>query len=69
MQPLDLEDSIVDWATEYPHAIPIFEKHQIEYCCAGKSLAYACQVKGVDPHRIMEEIGQALARRNDTESR
>lgn len=61
MLPLDLEDSIVDWATEYPHAIPIFEKHQIEYCCAGKSLAYACEVKNLDPHRIAQEIHQAAS--------
>ena len=56
-----ITDAVVEWAIEHPEAIAIFEKHGIDYCCAGKSLAYACEQRAVDPHLVLREIYEAIA--------
>jgi iron-sulfur cluster repair protein YtfE (RIC family) len=43
MSKLTITDAVDEWAIEHPEAIPVFEKHGVDYCCAGKSLAYACE--------------------------
>jgi regulator of cell morphogenesis and NO signaling len=56
MSRLDVTDPIVDWVIEYPHAVPLFEQHGIDYTCGGKSLQYACEQRGVDAQRVVCEI-------------
>lgn len=56
MPQLQIEDSIVDWVTEYPESIAVFEKQGIDYCCGGKSLLYVCAQKGLNPKSILVEI-------------
>ena len=53
---LDVTDPIVDWVIEYPHAVPLFEQHGIDYTCGGKSLEYACEQRGVNVEELMREI-------------
>lgn len=60
MSRLDVTDPIVDWVIEYPHAVPLFEQHGIDYTCGGKSLEFACEQRGVDAQRIAREILEAL---------
>ena len=60
MQELTIADSVVDWAIEHAESIPVFEKHGVEYCCGGKSLAYVCQQRSVDPVLVLQEIKVAI---------
>jgi len=61
MSKLTITEAVVEWAIEHPEAIPVFEKHGVDYCCAGKSLAYACEQRGADPHLVLREINEAIA--------
>ena len=61
MSKLAITDAVVEWAIEHPEAIPVFEKHGIDYCCAVKSLAYACEQQSVNPHLVLQEINEAIA--------
>ena len=56
MSLLQMEDSIVDWVTEYPESIAVFEKYGIDYSCGGKSLRYVCAQKSLSPSAILVEI-------------
>lgn len=58
MNLLTLDDPIVDWAVEYPEAIPLFESHGIDYMCGGKSLRYACQQRQLDPATILAQLSK-----------
>jgi iron-sulfur cluster repair protein YtfE (RIC family) len=61
MLDLTFMDAVTEWAIEHPEVIPIFEKHGIDYCCPGKSLANACQQRGADLHLVLLEINEAIA--------
>jgi regulator of cell morphogenesis and NO signaling len=54
-----LETSIVDWVIDHPESIAVFQKHGIDYCCAGKSLEYACRQAGVEPEFVLVELRRA----------
>ena len=58
---LTMLDPVVDWAIDHPEVIPIFEKYGIDYCCAGKSLMYACEKLGVNPEQVMREFTTSIA--------
>lgn len=39
------------------HAVPVFEKHALDFCCKGKrTLADACREKGLDASAIAREL-------------
>ncbi len=61
MSDLTIMDAVTEWAIEHPGVISIFEKHGIDYCCAGKSFAYACAQRGADPLLVLREINEAIA--------
>ncbi|WP_166823421.1 DUF542 domain-containing protein [Thalassoroseus pseudoceratinae] len=50
------DDAIVDWATDVPESIRVFEKFGVDYCCGGKSLDYACGQRGIEVQQIVDEI-------------
>lgn len=56
MNKLDINDPIVEWAIEYPDAIPLFERYGIDYTCGGKSLRYACEQRELDVDEIVKAI-------------
>ena len=58
---LAIIDPVVDWAIEHPGTNSIFEKYGIDYCCAGKSLAYACERRGVNPQQLLQEFTESIA--------
>jgi regulator of cell morphogenesis and NO signaling len=60
MQKFTIDDAVVDWAIEYAESITVFEKHGIEYCCGGKSLAWVCEQRGLDPQVVLREIKEAI---------
>lgn len=56
----ELDRSVVDWAIDHPESIAVFERYQIEYCCGGKSLQYACLERGLDPREVLAKLHQAM---------
>jgi regulator of cell morphogenesis and NO signaling len=61
MQELTTSDAVVDWVIDCPESIPILEKYGIDYCCGGKSLAYACEQRALDSFQVLLEIQKAIA--------
>jgi iron-sulfur cluster repair protein YtfE (RIC family) len=53
--------SVVDWAIDCPESIPILDKYGIDYCCGGKSVAYASEQCALDPYPVLLEIQKAIA--------
>ena len=52
-----VESSVADVAIQYPHALAIFHKHNIDFCCGGKRLFKdACDKKGLNSRLIWDEI-------------
>jgi regulator of cell morphogenesis and NO signaling len=58
---LDLGSSIVDWVIEHPESLAVFERLGIDYSCAGKSLEYACQQRGIHPQFVLGELRRELS--------
>lgn len=47
-------------AAENPAAVPVFQKHGIDFCCGGKRpLGEVCREKGIPAAEVLEEIGKA----------
>jgi regulator of cell morphogenesis and NO signaling len=61
MQELTTSDAVVDWVIDCPESISILEKYGIDYCCGGKSLAYACEQRALDAYQVLLEIQKAIA--------
>lgn len=48
-------------------AADVFRKYDIEYCCGGKfPLAVACEMKGVDPDKLVQELEEATRDLNNS---
>lgn len=56
----DLETSVPDWLIDHPQLLSLFEELQIDYCCGGKSLEFACQQAGVDPRYVLQRLKSVL---------
>jgi regulator of cell morphogenesis and NO signaling len=53
-----LNRTIGEIVAEDYRAAAVFEKHGVDFCCGGQvTLADTCLEKGLDPARIIEEIG------------
>jgi regulator of cell morphogenesis and NO signaling len=51
------ELSIADVAIQYPHALDVFFKYNMDFCCGGKrSFREACQEKGLNSDAILDAI-------------
>jgi regulator of cell morphogenesis and NO signaling len=49
--------SVAEIATALPRAIPVFQRHGIDFCCGGKRpLGEACEEKGVAADSLIAEI-------------
>ena len=54
--------TIAEIATTAPATIPVFQHHQIDFCCGGKvPLASACQARGLDVDSVLAELRAAVA--------
>jgi regulator of cell morphogenesis and NO signaling len=53
---LDLETSVPDWLIEHPQILTILEELQIDYCCGGKSLEFACRERSLDPQQVLARL-------------
>lgn len=52
----NLETSATDWVIDHPQTTPLFDRHGVDYSCAGKSLRYACRQAGVEPEAFLAEL-------------
>jgi regulator of cell morphogenesis and NO signaling len=54
--------SLAELAATSLNAIRILEQHGLDYCCGGKqALDKACEVKGLEPENVIQEIESADA--------
>lgn len=60
MLQLDLDDSVPDWLIEYPQLLNKFEELGIDYCCGGKSLAFAARERGLQPEIVLTQLRASL---------
>lgn len=51
------DSTVADIATTAPATIPVFQQHQIDFCCGGKlPLAKVCADRGLDATALVEEL-------------
>lgn len=56
------DTTVADIATASPATIPVFQQHQIDFCCGGKiPLVQACTKRGLDLDVVLAEL-QAVTR-------
>lgn len=54
------ETPLAELAVKIPAATKVFHRHSLDFCCKGwRSLAAACQSKGLDPLALIKEIEDA----------
>lgn len=56
----DLETPVPEWLIEYPQLLQAIEELGIDYSCGGKSLAYACRERGLDPGFVLTTLRHRL---------
>jgi iron-sulfur cluster repair protein YtfE (RIC family) len=56
MTSCDLDTSVPDWVIEHPEMLAVFQKLGIDYSCGGKSLAYACRVRGLEAEVVLAQL-------------
>ena len=60
------ESTVADIATHAPATIPVFQRHQIDFCCGGKSpLASVCAERHIDAAALVAELEAAAAPQGD----
>jgi len=60
--------TIREIALETPATIPVFEKHNIDYCCGGnKKFSEACENAGISPETLSKNISVAITKAENTQ--
>ncbi len=62
MTSCDLDTSVPDWVIEHPETQVVFQELGIDCACGGKSLAYACDERGLDATMVLEKLLSRLDR-------
>jgi regulator of cell morphogenesis and NO signaling len=53
--------TVAEIATTAPGTIPVFQHHQIDFCCGGKEpLERVCQARGLDVDAVLTELRAAV---------
>ena len=52
----DLDTSVPEWIIEHSETLAVFQELGIDYCCGGKSLAYACRERGLDASTVLAKL-------------
>jgi regulator of cell morphogenesis and NO signaling len=61
------ETTVAEIASGLPRAIPVFQRHGIDFCCGGRrSLAEVCSEKGIGFEALAGEIASAASEPADT---
>ncbi len=56
MTQCDLDSSVTDWIIDHPNVLSVLKELQIDFNCAGKSLAFACRERKLDPQQVLERL-------------
>ena len=56
----DLDTPVPDWVIEHPETLTGFQELGIDYCCGGKSLAYACRDRGLNAAAVVARLQRWL---------
>lgn len=55
-------DSVGDIVSALPSSAKVFQRHDIDFCCAGRvALQTACDDKGLDASKVLQEIRESSA--------
>jgi regulator of cell morphogenesis and NO signaling len=63
----DLDTGVIDWVAEYPETLALLDAYGIDYCCGGKSLAFACREQMLDTHAVLAALHQTIERTRETD--
>lgn len=65
--PIQAQTPVGQLAADHPLATRVFARHGIDFCCGGgQPLAAACEKRGLDPARLVEEIEKELQTSDET---
>ncbi len=59
----DLDTPVPDWIIEHPETLAAFQELGIDCSCGGKSLAYACGQRGLNPAMVLTKLNRCLQQR------
>ncbi|MBS1598862.1 MAG: iron-sulfur cluster repair di-iron protein [Bacteroidetes bacterium] len=60
------QQTLASIVSENHHAVPVFEKYNLDFCCKGKrALADACGEKGLELDKIIQELESAATKEKD----
>lgn len=60
------ESTVAEIATHVPATIPVFQRHQIDFCCGGKSpLGDVCAERRLDTKALLAELEAAVSPQAD----
>jgi regulator of cell morphogenesis and NO signaling len=62
METIDVQKSVVDWVIDLPLSVDVFKQHGIDYCCAGKSQAYAWRQANASLPEVVLQLRELLER-------
>jgi regulator of cell morphogenesis and NO signaling len=65
MSACDLDTPVPDWVIDHPETLATLQELGIDYCCGGKSLAYACRERGLDAAAVLAKLHRCLDARDD----
>jgi regulator of cell morphogenesis and NO signaling len=65
MSDCGLDTPVPDWVIEHPETLATFQELGIDYCCGGKSLAYACRERGLDAAAVAARLHLCLVTKHD----
>jgi len=60
MTECSLETSVPDWVVDHPETLSVFQQLGIDYCCGGKSLAFACREQGLHEQYVLSKLHEAI---------
>jgi len=60
MTECSLETSVPDWVVDHPETLSVFQQLGIDYCCGGKSLAFACREQGLQVQNVLSKLHKAI---------
>lgn len=60
-----LDTPIPDWIIEHPETLAVFQELGIDYSCGGKSLAYACEQRGLDTQSVLTKLHRCITAHDD----
>ncbi|WP_040352277.1 DUF542 domain-containing protein [Blastopirellula marina] len=65
MSHCSLETSVPDWVVDHPETLVVFQELEIDYCCGGKSLEFACQEQGLNEHEVLRKLRKLIGENDE----